>query len=487
MLLYLLNATAIWLISLISYDIFLKKESYHSYNRFYLLLTFLLGALLPLVQWQDDTTAYSGAFQKPIARVINAKQNIVAVTTPTNTAMNWQQWLLIVYVTGVVIALSLIVVDIMRLIAYYRNGKKSIQDGWTIICTGKEHAPFSFRNLLFVSSVKQYSADEWYMILAHEKRHTALLHIIDLLLMQAARIALWFHPLVYAYNKRLLLVHEYQADNAAAQQPQGYGKFLIEQALLQSAPSLAHSFNRSPIKKRIVMLTRKSSAAAKSKLLIFLPVLLVCIVCFTQNSYSRKPNKTGNFLHYKGNTIEFLAPGKPDSYMERDEVTGKLHRVPIGWPTPPIKVNGEKIYDPFKDTTVVRPVLTGKYKTLGEYILRNTIKEFEAMEDGSYFFLAEDVVVDAKGAIVYFNIEGVHRIGHDTSDQVKRFNIIAKKIDNLLDNGPAFEPAKVNGLPVAFLINSVSAYSFGYNHKDGHDGDVAVKDHKIVWSDADNQ
>ena len=66
MLQYLLNATAIWLISLVRFDIFLRRESYHGYNRFYLLLTFLLGALLPLWQWQDDGAIYNAALQRPV-------------------------------------------------------------------------------------------------------------------------------------------------------------------------------------------------------------------------------------------------------------------------------------------------------------------------------------------------------------------------------------------------------------------------------------
>jgi hypothetical protein len=44
MLQYLLNATAIWLISLVLFDLFLRRESYHGYNRFYLLFTTLVGS-----------------------------------------------------------------------------------------------------------------------------------------------------------------------------------------------------------------------------------------------------------------------------------------------------------------------------------------------------------------------------------------------------------------------------------------------------------
>src|ERR1035438_204833 len=157
MLQYLINTTAIWLMSLVLFDVFLRRESYHNYNRFYLLFTFVLGAALPLWQWQDTGRPYTGTFQKPIEQVVTAKQTIVTATTPTATTINWQQWLMLIYMAGVLGALCLLAIDIIKLLSYYRDGKKSDQDGWTVIETYKDHAPFSFRNILFVSSRKQYS------------------------------------------------------------------------------------------------------------------------------------------------------------------------------------------------------------------------------------------------------------------------------------------------------------------------------------------
>src|ERR1019366_7531043 len=96
MLQYLLNVTAIWLMSLVLFDVFLRRESYHRYNRFYLQFTFLLGALFPLVQWQGDSRPYPATLEKPIAQVITAKQNVIAASTPA-TSIDWQQWLFIIY------------------------------------------------------------------------------------------------------------------------------------------------------------------------------------------------------------------------------------------------------------------------------------------------------------------------------------------------------------------------------------------------------
>ena len=281
MLQYLINTTAIWLISLVLFDAFLRRESYHSYNRFYLLFTFLLGALLPLWKWLAAGNNYSTSSDHALY----------------TAGTRWAIWLILIYLSGVLVAFSILVIDVIKLVLLYRYGNKSAQHGWTVIETGKEHSPFSCLDVFFVTRKDQYTADEWDMIVAHEMQHSRLLHLIDLFIMQFTHIILWFHPMVYIYSKRLNLVHEYQADSAASQRPGEYGRFLIEQAVLQAAPTIAHSFNRSPIKNRIAMLTKNASprtGKSNLKLLIIFPLTIFCLVFFTKNSYSENKVKPGS-------------------------------------------------------------------------------------------------------------------------------------------------------------------------------------------------
>jgi len=398
---YLLNTTAIWLMSLVLFDAFLRRESYHAYNRFYLLFTLLLGALLPLWQWQDTGRVYAGTLQAPLQQVVTVKQNVVAAATPATT-VSWVQWLAIIYWAGVFIALGLLVIEIIKLVGFYRKGKKTILNGWTIIETGKEHAPFSFLDTLYVCSRQQYSDGEWNMILTHEKRHGALFHFADLLLMQVARIIFWFHPLVYIYNKRLLLIHEYQADThivslGAAEGQQVYGKFLVEQALLQSAPSISHSFNRSPIKKRIIMLTRRSSAASRTKMLVFIPLALVCMICFSKNVFSQKNSGSDPFL---------LAFGNKNLGINRTTLNDVLAN-------PSIYVNqpGYEILDFSIYLLPAGKDLVGPYKIKGNTVdgtALDKIKELSKTDTGNGRIFIDDVHVKHNGktdAIMGINIK----------------------------------------------------------------------------------
>ena len=411
MLQYLINTSAIWLLSLVMFDLFLRRESYHNYNRFYLMFTFLLGALFPLIQFQGGSRILPATLDEPVGRVITAKENVIdAAGYFTN--FNWQAWLTYLYIAGAAVALFLLFAEVYKLISYYRSGKASFQQGWKIIETAKDLAPFSFRNTLFVCTIEQYNPEEWQMIVTHEKRHADLLHFADLIIMQAARIAFWFHPLVYLYNNRLLLVHEYQADRASTVQPQHYGRFLVQQALMQSAPSISHSLNRSPIKNRITMLTRRSSVASRTKMLVFIPLALVCLVCFSKSTFSQRFKKNGNIVTYRGNKIE-LSETLRDTMTLIYPVTGQETIKIVQLDPHPIKLNGKKIIEPSDGD----PAYTGSEKDLRNYLLLNMKHELGKLDNGSYRLDIDNIVIDENGKIAYFDFHEMKR--SKTTDEVK--------------------------------------------------------------------
>jgi hypothetical protein len=281
------------------------------------------------------------------------------------------------------------------------------------------------------------------MIVSHESRHSSLFHLADLILLQIAKVIFWFHPLVYVYNKRLLLVHEYQADSVAAPQPQAYGRFLVEQALLQSAPSVAHSFNRSPIKNRIVMLTRRSTALAKGKMLVFLPVALVCTLCFSSYLPFNKSERGGQLITFKGNKIELSTKEYRGTIIMGNNSsprTDSLFYDPV-----PVKLNGDKIYSCAKDAE--QPIFAGKEHDLWNYLFSKLQRNFEELPDGYYPLHLYNVVIDENGKLAFYQFEGVSNIDNLAASKRKS---ISEKIKELLDKSPEIKPAKVNGNNVAY-------------------------------------
>ena len=312
------------------------------------------------------------------------------------------------------------------------------------------------------------------MILLHEQRHTTLLHFADLLLMQTSCIAFWFHPLVYAYNKRLLLVHEYQADNASARQPQVYGRFLAEQAVLQAAPSITHSFNRSPIKNRIVMLTHRSSAASGIKMLVFIPLALVCIVCFSKNSFSQKFERKGNIVTYRGNSFECSQNPRVDTQIIVDPITNKEITKIIKQDPVPVKMNGNPIYGNYLNgEPATNPEPYTKNGSLEDYLFKNLSKELDKLPNSVYTINLYNVIVDTKGKIVYYECDGIADyyggLSRDKKISPANQKEITEKIKQLLNNVPAMKPATLNHKKVAATANTLF---MNYT--------ITVKDHEIT-------
>lgn len=472
MLQYLLNATAIWLLSLVVFDVFLRREAFHGYNRLYLLATFALGLLLPLYSWQPDSIVYSSGLGRPvIEQTAIVKQGIVASGTSA-FVLSIEALLWGLYLSGAFISLLFLLKEVFVLIGMYRKGDKSKDGVWTIVETGKEHTPFSAFRIVFISSRKNYDAGQLQIILSHEEQHGHLLHFIDLVFIQLAKIVFWFHPLAYIYHSRLMIVHEYQADAAVDKAPAVYGHFLVEQAILGPAPALSHTFNRTPIKKRILMLTRKSSALSKSKTLVAVPLILICILCFTKNAFSDdKRVKDGNKITYRGNVIEMKEWG-PDTVMVQNPSTGEIEIRIIRRDPSPVILNGKKIYTeekiPVKANKMGGPSNTTSGftdKGLKEYLLTSLKDELKKLKDGNYYLTLSNIIIDEKGGIVYFDYGGISasefgekNVKTPTMGQEQQ-DVFARKIVHLLHNAPKHIAATVNGEYVPSLMNNADFWN----------------------------
>jgi hypothetical protein len=485
MLQYLINLSAIWLLSLLIFELFLKKETYHSYNRIYLISTFLMGILLPLWSWSSNSAIYASSVSEPLQQATAIRQT-VEVKVDHSSFTDWAQYMLWVYALGVLVSIIMLMIEIIKVHTLYRNGEKSKQDNWTIIETGKGHAPFSIFGFLFVDSKAQYNAEQWNIVLAHEQQHRKLAHFADQLFMQLGQIVFWFHPFVYIYNNRLMILHEYQADIKSGSVPSVYGKFLIQQALLHPAPKLTHSLNRSPIKTRIVMLTRNSGFLARVKTIVIIPLVGLAALCFTNNVFSHERKKDGNNIYYRGNTITIER--QTDTIHRTMNANEKANQVIFTREILSL-LNGEKIfyekYNP--DGSSKTPGIVIKNDKIKAKVIDEVKSLLLMLEDGYYEVWVGGLIIDKNGAVAYFDIpqfqvnqfkygKGVY-VYTDPSGKAKADKLISEskyytsaiyvpldsnlkkavinKISDAMDDAPKCDPILVDGKNVPYR-NDVS-------------------------------
>jgi len=445
MLVYLLKLTIIWSLLLLTYELLFKSSARYSANRLFLLLGLLAGIILPLLPapWQAEPLSIMQEAPAVFTRSASPESASLQTAAGTQASSTWtiESMPLIAYGIGVGLLLTLCIAEIVKILRNAIYGKYTTSNGHRIFESKRPHAPFSFMGWIFVADIAAFCGKELDFILAHEAAHNQRKHWIDVLMVQILCILFWFHPLVWRYRYLLKMQHEYEADAMAAGESEyEYGLFLLQQTLLKSAPSIAHSFHFSPIKNRITMLTKKSKANRWNYLAI-LPVVAVCTMAM-RSDYGPERKTEGKNTTFKSNKFEWMQRPDKDVVMavwDSDErYVSKQPQGPII-----VRMNGDSVYandDP--------SLIAAQYRAQNEQYYEALNKKFKEMINPVPDSINEvnimNVVIDKQGRIVYYDLEY-----HCKSSGHNSIPYWDKKIDDVIATLPDWLPALKDGKPVA--------------------------------------
>lgn len=478
MLTYLLNVSVIWGISLLVFQWLLKQETFHRWNRIYLLLSLAGGLLIPLVSVPATLTSGPAAaptMLRPIGELV-VMGGTVAQNAATDMPVQARpvSWLWTIYLAGVAIMLFRLLRELAQLAGRYRKGKKIRDAQYTLIETGIDASPYSFFKLIFISSRDHYTSAELEMVLHHELRHVRLYHSLDLLLTRLLQAVCWFHPLIYWYRHSIQLVHEYQADAIARDEPAPYGTFLLEQTLLYRNYTLAHSFFHSPIKNRILMLTKETSVKSRrTKYVLAIPMIAAFLLVCTNRSFSHQKVRNGNKETFKGNVFEYPGGGPEQQDKMKDN---KGNEMIVSISVDPVAMNGEKIYG--EKAVSKAPTLMGAEPNMVKVVFDKLHDRLNKLDDGEYHMAIFSTIIDKQGNFAYYFVRGIEGPGWDImQEKPKNMPTVDKElqkefvqeIESILDN-MRFKPAQLNGKAVHATMNNDPFF----NQK------IIVKNHQAV-------
>ncbi|NKI33047.1 M23/M56 family metallopeptidase [Croceivirga thetidis] len=277
---HVLKSTALTVLFLGCYLVFLRKETFFNSNRIYLLGGIIISLLLPFLKftkvvWVERQPIDYGAY------------NVVESAAPlVEEGFNWFGLITSVYFIGIAFFSIRLLVQLWSI---KQIKKKSIvfkEDDIKHVHSEKQLSPFSFFKNIFYCPT-QFEETELEAILTHEKAHARQHHSIDVLLMQIVCILLWFNPLVWLYNHYIKQNLEFQADALALKgisDKKQYQYVMLKQAVGHGNLRIASAFFNSLTKKRITMLHQKQSKQINSlKLVLVLPFLVVFLLSFNTN------------------------------------------------------------------------------------------------------------------------------------------------------------------------------------------------------------
>ena len=280
---YFLKSSGLIMTFFIAYYFLLRKETFFTTNRWFLLSGLISSVVLPLF------------FIKKVVLVDAAKivpyQGVVTDAIPVSNTeiiektieINWLQ--VGFYIYGIIAAVLLlkIILDLISLYKVVHKSKIQQQQNFQFIDVKENVSPFSFFNYIVINS-SLYSESELKSILLHEKIHSSQKHSLDVLITNLFAVIFWFNPFMHLYKKAVLQNLEYIADSEAIAQIEdrkSYQMALLKVISNQNCLPITNHFYQSLIKKRIVMLNKNQSHRKNSwKYAAILPALIAFVILF---------------------------------------------------------------------------------------------------------------------------------------------------------------------------------------------------------------
>ncbi|MCD4790789.1 MAG: M56 family metallopeptidase [Bacteroidales bacterium] len=278
---YLLQSGINLAVLYIIYWLFLRKDTFFSANRFYLVLSVIFSFALPLfkitVPIRDTESGYIYLLE-------------TIVITPDKLAgsiykhLDFYQIITIIYLIGVGIFMLRFLyrlVQIGLLISKYGINKKN---GFNIVFTNPHLSPFSFFNIVFLSN-EISDQKQFEKIITHESIHIRQKHSFDLIILELLTIIQWFNPFIWFYKKTLKNIHEFLADEGVLSEGynrKDYQQLLLNQTLGIQVNAITNNFNQSLIKRRFTMMSKsKTNKFALLKMLVVIPLALFLVIAFS--------------------------------------------------------------------------------------------------------------------------------------------------------------------------------------------------------------
>lgn len=247
---YLLLSSLIWGILVLAYPMISPVGSLVQ-RRWYLLLTLIGGALLPLMQWSS-----------PEMPLIVLTLPEVVTNTPisdsvtTRSGWTWLDLSLFIYSAGLTVRAGYAVHGLIRLMQLCRKGIRTSYKLTPIRLLPFDTVPFHVFGQLYFPNSLVADTKAFHMAYKHELAHRQLGHGLDLFLGNLLRILFWFQPLVPVIIRELRLVHEFQADQAVIHEHERdtYARFIGTFRSTQPIHPAMHTISQSPLKQRIMQM-----------------------------------------------------------------------------------------------------------------------------------------------------------------------------------------------------------------------------------------
>ena len=312
---FLLKASAGMALFYSVYWLFLRKETFYTSNRWFLLAALFTSVLIPAFPLQ-----YTVLVDQPetvtFKTIADTFKNIPVFTSHEiqPESFNWQRLVWLVYLGGVAVFFFRLLFQTILLTRLLLKSEPKFTEGIRIVENQKYSLPFSFFNTVFINT-EFYTQESLPEILAHEKVHIREKHWFDLLFTELLTVIFWFNPFIWFFERSIKQNHEYLADKGVLAQGHSVGRYqalLINQLMGVQVIGVTNNLNFALNTNRLKMMTKKKTSRFSGvKFAWALPAVALLLFAFAEPEYITKPmEQTNPVTNVQNGEKEFVIKGK---------------------------------------------------------------------------------------------------------------------------------------------------------------------------------
>lgn len=270
---YLIKANIALCLFYLAYRLGLRRLTFYTLNRFFLLTGIVFSSLFPLV----DVNDFFNRNEKLAQQVVTYVPDLTAWQQPAQEVFTIWTLLAWVFWAGVAVMTLRLIMQLVSLFYLHRNTDPASIEDRSVRVMGSSMNPFSFFRHIYINP-SLHSPEELQAILQHESIHVKEWHSADVLMGEVNNIFYWFNPGAWLMKTAIKENLEFLTDRKMLRtgvDKRSYQYSLVQVNSAQYAAGIANNFNFSHLKNRIKMMNKQKS----SRLHIYRYALLGCFTC----------------------------------------------------------------------------------------------------------------------------------------------------------------------------------------------------------------
>ncbi|WP_177428337.1 M56 family metallopeptidase, partial [Candidatus Venteria ishoeyi] len=315
------------------YYVFLRKETFFKFNRFYLFFSVLVSFVIPFAPVSIDISKIS-EFSQQLESIVEYRKQVenfwvefdeitpeslgiysssqkadfddLSISPDFSAAektLSLKFYVSFIYCIGVGILFMRFIFRLAMLFHFISRCKIKRMQNVKLAIFSEAISPFAFGPYL-ITHEDLLNSPEFDQVYSHEAVHIRQYHSLENIFMELVLVIGWFHPLLWLHRNAIKENHEFLADHGALSQKennqQSYKELILKQLISNRIFELANSLNFKPLKRRIKMMSKsKSKRGAKLKVLAAIPLAALLFLLFANLTVNKNGVNLMNSIETK--------------------------------------------------------------------------------------------------------------------------------------------------------------------------------------------